>query len=371
MIYLDNAATTWPKPPEVIRAAADAMRSSGGNPGRGSHPLAEAAAELVYACRETAGRFFGAEPERVVFTSGATAALNVALRGLVPPGGHILYDSLCHNAVRRPILAMVREGAASADVYDASGGDGAVLSSLLSHLRPDTSAVVATHQSNICSKVLPIRRIGAICRAGGIPLIVDAAQSAGHIPIDVRRDGIAALAVPGHKGLYGPPGVGMLILGEGIVPRPLLYGGAGIRSLDAEMPESLPERLEAGTLPLPAIAGLCAGILWTSSRGVDAIRRRISALSRIFFSSLSASFTVHGSADGSVVSFTHRTLSPARIGAALAEEGICVRTGFHCAPDAHRALGTGPDGTVRVSFSAFNTEEDVERILNVLCRLDE
>ncbi|MBO7404027.1 MAG: aminotransferase class V-fold PLP-dependent enzyme, partial [Clostridia bacterium] len=154
-------------------------------------------------------------------------------------------------------------------------------------------------------------------------------------------------------------------------PRPLLYGGAGVRSLDTEMPQDLPERLEAGTLPLPAIAGLLAGIRWVEAHGIDAIRSRTAALAKSFTSALGARFTVHGPADGSVVSFTHRILSPAEIGTALAEEGICVRTGFHCAPDAHHTLGTGPDGSVRVSFSAWNTAADVERILNVLHRLDE
>ena len=371
MIYLDNAATTWPKPPAVIDAAAEAMLFSGGNPGRGSHPLAEAAAELAYTCRETAGRFFGASPDRVVFTSGATASLNIAIRGLVPPGGHILYDNLCHNAVRRPILAMVREGLAEAEQFDGSGDDDAILASLCAKIQSKTALIVATHQANICSKVLPIRKIGTLCKARGIPFVVDAAQSAGHIPIDLDRDGISALAVPGHKGLYGPQGVGLLVLGEGVFPPPLLYGGAGIRSLDAEMPEELPERLEAGTLPLPAIAGLLAGIRWVEGQGIDAIRSRTAALSEAFTSGLGARFTVHGPSDGSVVSFTHNILSPAEIGTALAEEGICVRTGFHCAPDAHRTLGTGPDGSVRVSFSAWNTAADVERILNVLHHLDE
>lgn len=370
MIYLDNAATTWPKPPAVIEAIDTAMRNAGGNPGRGSHPLADAAAEIVYACREAAGRFFGAGPERVIFTSGATASLNIAIRGLIPAGGHVLYDNFCHNAVRRPILAMQREGLITAEPFDASGEDRAVLQSITARIRPDTAAVVATHASNICSKVLPIRKIGALCRMHRIPLIVDAAQSAGILPIDLKKDGISALAVPGHKGLYGPQGVGLLVLGEGIVPRPLLYGGAGIRSLDAEMPDELPERLEAGTLPLPAIAGLLAGIRWTVAQGIDAIRLREAGLAGRFTAGLDDAYTLHGPSDGSVVGFTHRRLTPAAVGMRLAEEGICVRTGFHCAPDAHHTVGTGPDGCVRVSFSAFNTEEDVERILKVLCRLD-
>lgn len=370
MIYFDNAATTWPKPPEVIAATAEAMRSAGGNPGRGSHPLADAAAEIVYACREAAGRFFGAAPERVVFTSGATASLNVAIRGLIPAGGHVLYDNLCHNAVRRPLLAMQREGRIRAEQFDASGEEREILASFSEKICPETAAAVVTHASNICSKVLPIRKIGGLCRMHGIPLIVDAAQSAGVIPIDMQRDGIAALAVPGHKGLCGPQGVGLLVLGEGVVPRPLLIGGAGIRSLDEEMPEEIPERLEAGTLPLPAIAGLLAGIRWVGAQGIETIRRHESALAKCFAGGLGKCCMVFGPADGSVVGFTHRRLTPAAIGSMLAEEGVCVRTGFHCAPDAHRTLGTGKDGCVRVSFSAFNTEEEVGRILKILCRLD-
>ena len=369
MIYLDNAATTWPKPPAVIEAVAEAMRSCGGNPGRGSHPMADAAAQLVYACRSEAAEFFGADPSRTVITSGATASLNIAIRGLVPHGGHILCDNLCHNAVRRPVLSLVREGRAFAGQFDGSGSDDEILASIRANLRPDTALIIATHQSNVCSKVLPIRRIGRLCRERGILFVVDAAQSAGHFPIDMERDGISALAVPGHKGLYGPQGIGLLVLGEGVVPRPLIFGGAGIRSLEAGMPDELPERLEAGTLPLPAAAGLLAGMRWVRERGTETIRRHESSLARLFTGGLGGDFTLHGPADGSVVGFTHRHRTPAEIGNMLAEAGICVRTGFHCAPDACRTLGAGENGCVRVSFSAFSTEEDVERILKVLRRL--
>ncbi len=368
LVYLDHAATSWPKPPSVTDAVREAMIRAGGNPGRGAHPLADAAGELVYECRREAATLFDTRPELVIFTSGATASLNTAIRGLVPPRSHILCDNFCHNAVRRCVLALAAEGAACAGLYDASGTEEETLTSLEENLRPDTAVVVATHQSNICSETLPIERIARFCAERGLFLVVDAAQSGGRLPLSMKKLPRSAVCLPGHKGLCGPQGVGLLLLSEEMPVRPLLFGGAGIASRDPDMPEEYPERLEAGTLPVPAIAGLLAGMRCVRSVGVDTIRAAEETLSKEFVEGLDriGGFDIHGSTKGSVVSFTHPSLSPAEIGTALAERGICVRTGLHCAPVAHETLGTQREGTVRFSVGMSSTRSEVKEILKVL-----
>jgi len=363
MIYLDNAATSWPKPPAVIRKMNEAMEL--GNPGRGSHKLSSAAAKTVYGCREAAAELFGGDPERVVFTLNATHALNMAIKGLAKPGGHILIDSFAHNAAYRPVTALIKSGFCTADIYDVSGSDEEILTEIRGKLRPETCLVIATHQSNICSKVLPIERIGGFCRSLRIPFVVDGSQSAGHLPIDIRSMGISALCLPGHKGLMGPMGVGMLIPSPDAQFRTILEGGAGIHSLDPGMPELMPERLEPGTLPLPAIAGLSEGIRWVKNYGIGAAQEHCCMLAGIFYDRMK-DVTIHGDRQGSVISFSLEGSTPAEVGAYLNANGICVRTGFHCAPLAHRTLGTTENGTVRISFSPMNTTRDVIRTAEVL-----
>ncbi len=370
-VYLDHAATSWPKPKEVVRAAAQAVRNAGGNPGRGSHPLANAAGELLYTARAEAASFFEADPFRTVFTPGATYSLNMAVRGLAKKGCHILYDNFAHNALLRPIRALTDSGFCTADSVDALSDEG-LMTDLNAKLKPETRVVAVTHQSNICSRVLPLRKIGDFCRTHGLIFIVDAAQSTGRLPLSVEGEGISALCVPGHKGLCGYPGVGLLLLSRDSACDPLIFGGTGIRSEEPGMPEELPERLEPGTLPLPAIAALAQGIRLVRRTGLSAIERRERELSRRFTAGLKRlnSFRTAGPADGSVVSILHESRTPAEIGNMLALHGICVRTGLHCAPLAHATLGTGGSGTVRISFSRGNTEKDVERILNVLEDID-
>ena len=373
LVYLDHAATSWPKPDSVPDAVREAVLRAGGNPGRGSHPLSNAAAELLYEAREETASFFGGAPERTVFTPGATWSLNTAIRGLAPPGCRILYDNFSHNAVLRPVRAMTDTGFCTAGVYDASGDDGEIMAALRDSLTPDTAMVIATHQSNICSHILPIRKIGQFCREHGLIFVVDGAQTAGHLPISMEEDGIDALCLPGHKGLLGLPGAGILLLSGRFPCRPLAYGGAGILSLEPGMPEELPERLEPGTLPLPAIASVQAGIRTVRKYGIERISRWENALSRMFRAGLSSAgrYRTVGAAGGSVVSILHERLTPAQVGGALAERGICVRTGYHCAPLAHRTLGTARQGTVRISFGPSVRPTDIERILNVLNEIDE
>lgn len=366
-VYFDNAATSYPKPAAVVRAVTDAMRTAG-NPGRGSHRLAETAAELVYDCRADAAEMFGAEPERVVFTAGATHALNAAVKGLAEPGCHILIDNYAHNAALRPVAALASAGFAEYDVYDADGDEERVLANIVQKLRPTTRLLIATHQSNICSHILPIGSIGRLCREYGIHLIVDAAQSAGHLPVDLHSMNITALCVPGHKGLFGPMGVGMLISAPDVTYKTILEGGAGIHSLDAAMPEELPERLEAGTLPLPAIAGLLAGIRYVRQTGLQEICLHECTLTTVLTDCLReiSGVTLYGESVGSVVGFNVAGYSPAEVGAHLASRGICVRTGYHCAPLAHRTVGSFENGSVRVSVSHLNRMTEIDRLVNAV-----
>ncbi len=368
MIYLDNAATTFPKPEPVIRAVAEAMRKRGGNPGRGSHKLSTAASELVFDCRSAAADMFGANPENVVFTVNATHALNYAIKGLAEPGCHILIDNYAHNAAYRPVMALTNAGIAESDIYDASGEENEVLQNIESHLRPNTKIIIATHQSNICSRILPIEAIGKFCAEHHIHFIVDAAQSAGHLPIDVRRMNITSLCMPGHKGLFGPMGVGLLISGDDVRYHTIIEGGAGINSLDVAMPDELPERLEAGTIPLPAIAGLLAGINFVNRVGLEEIHVHECTLSAALIEMIgnSSGVTLYGDTNSSVIGFNLDGHSPAEAGEYLASHGICVRTGYHCAPLAHRTIGSFENGHIRAGFSYMNRMSDVNALARAI-----
>lgn len=367
IVYLDNAATTWPKPPSVITAVSDAIKNRSGNPGRGSHKLSAAAAEILFDARSLAGEMFGASPENVVFTLNATHALNLAIKGLARDNSHILIDNFAHNAAYRPSISLKNRGCIT-EQYDASGDTDKILSGIRAKIRPNTRMIIATHQSNICSKILPIAEIGVLCKQYGIYFIVDASQSAGHIPIDIAKMNITALCLPGHKGLYGPMGCGILITAPDISYDTILEGGAGIHSLDIGMPEELPERLEAGTVALPAIAGLSAGMSWVMRTGIETIHRQEESLAAYFTRKavMVNGLEIVGESGGSVISFNIANTLPSDIGAALNRNGICTRTGYHCAPLAHKTLGTLEHGTVRIGFSYRNRLSDIDALLDVL-----
>lgn len=373
IIYLDNAATTNPKPGCVLRAVEKAILHCSGNPGRGSHPIAARASELVFDTRETAAAMFGASAENVVFTPGATYALNYAIKGLSKAGCLILIDNYAHNASYRPCLSLAKNGVCRLKVYDASASDEETVNNVRRLIEDENTVVIATHHSNVSSKILPVRRIGEVCASAGCKFIVDAAQSAGHIPIDLQKDNITALCIPSHKGLYGISGAGLLISARDARYRTTIEGGAGISSLDEDMPDILPERLEAGTLPLPAIASIKAGAEFVSSIGTSTISGYESRLARRFMNGISKKdrIRVHGDCGGSVISFTVDGITPAEVGEWLADRGICVRTGYHCAPLAHRTLGTYASGSVRIGLSYFNTSDEIDRTvyaLDLLCR---
>ena len=373
MIYFDNAATTYPKPPAVVNAVSFCMNEYGGNPGRGSHRLAMLAAECVYNCRVKAADMFGCEdPSNVVFTLNTTYALNSAIKSIARPGDHFLMGNFEHNSVRRPIERLADDGIIAYEVFDVRGTAETVVHRLEKLVRPATRAIVCAHVSNICNAKAPIREIGEFCRRRGIAFIVDAAQSAGILDIDLRRDPVDFLCVPGHKGLYGPQGCGVMVV-SGRFPtlKTLVEGGSGIHSMDPEMPSDLPERFEAGTLPTPAIAGLSEGINFVQKLGARAIHEHECALWKRLFTDLRSmkSVRVYEDTPGAILLFNVDGFSPAQIAAELNRAGICVRAGLHCAPLAHKTLGTGDNGAVRVSFGIMNTAPETERFADALYRI--
>ncbi|MBR6728205.1 MAG: aminotransferase class V-fold PLP-dependent enzyme [Clostridia bacterium] len=370
MIYLDNAATTFPKPRRVVEEVKRCIHRYCGNPGRGSHALALAAAEHIYTCRELLSELLGVgSPERVIFVQNTTHALNFAIKGALVSGDHVLYSEIEHNAVRRPILALCEQGRITADSFPVLGlSTESLLREIEQRITPSTRAVICTHASNICSAVLPIAEIGAICRQHGLLLIVDAAQSAGILPIDMTAMHIDALAIPGHKALYGIQGCGALLLGERLSPAPLMEGGSGVDSLSAGMPADPPERYEAGTLPTPAIVALAEGIRSLDGQLpeiaqreqmlISAARERLSALPDIELYAADL--------PGSVLLFNRRGVPAAETGRLLAQHGICVRAGLHCAPMAHKALGTPEGGAVRISVGRYNTLAHMDALWKAL-----
>ncbi len=364
MIYLDNAATTLIKPLPV-RQAMDRALLCMASPGRGSHPPAMLAAETVYDCRCAAAELFRVpEPEQVVFTMNATHALNIAIRSLAGPGTRTVISGYEHNSVTRPLAelgAEVRE--ARGRLFDAR----AVLEDF-ERLLPGAELAVCTHVSNVFGFVLPIYEIARLCRERGVPLIVDASQSAGVLELDMARLGAAFVAMPGHKALFGPQGTGLLLCGAR--GKPLMQGGSGSDSIAQHMPDYLPDRLEAGTHNVCGIAGLLAGLQYVRDKGTENILRQERELLTLAIEELTGSglelFTGAPEAQCGVLSLRSRRLDCESVAEALAAEGICVRSGLHCAPAAHRSAGTLKTGTVRLSFSPFVTADQVRTACGVL-----
>jgi cysteine desulfurase family protein len=370
MIYLDYAATSWPKPPEVLRAMAAFLEQAGGNPGRSGHRLSIAAGRMVYEAREAvADLFHVADPQRVILTANATHALNLALRGSLHPGDRVVTTGVEHNAVMRPLRALEREGVLLAVVPGAPDGS-LDLEAMRRALVAGARLVVATHANNVTGTILPIPEIAALTRAAGALLLVDAAQTAGTVPIDLPASGIDLLAFTGHKGLCGPPGTGGLVLGdrvEAAALAPLVRGGTGSRSESEEQPEDLPDKFEGGTPNGVGIAGLGAGVRFVRDRGLETIRAHEVALTAMLLDGLRdiPDVRVYGPTDPqrrtAAVSFTATGRQVSELGLRLDEEyGVLCRVGLHCAPAAHRTIGTFPSGTVRLAPGLFTTREEVE-----------
>ena len=365
MIYLDSAATSLIKPLSVGREMLRAMQCCA-SPGRGGHAPSMLAAEAVFRCRETAARLFHVpEPERIVLTMNATHGLNLAIRSLVKPGTRVLISGYEHNSVTRPLHLLGAEiHIAASPLFDPE----AALAAFRTHIR-EADVVICTHVSNVFGFILPIDDIAALCREQRVPLIVDASQSAGILNVDFTRLGAAFVAMPGHKGLLGPQGTGLLLCGA--EAEPLLAGGSGSDSLEQSMPACLPDRLEAGTHNVPGAAGLTAGMNYVLERGTDSIAAHEQALLASLIDALSALdgvelFAGDPGTQSGVLSFRLRTMDCEEAAQRLAEYGVCVRSGLHCAPTAHRSAGTLETGTVRLSLSPFTTARETQGFCSVL-----
>ena len=361
MIYLDSAATSLYKPSGVAAAVAGAINAMA-SPGRGSHTPAMRAAECCYLCRERIAELFHVpRVENVVFTFNATHGLNIAIRSVVRPGARVLISGWEHNAVTRPLHAL----GATELVIDTPLFDPAAFLREAEANLPRADAVVCTHVSNVFGYILPVEGLARLCRRYGKPLIVDASQSAGVLGLDFAALGADFVAMPGHKGLLGPQGTGVLLCKNDA--RPLLYGGSGSESVDQDMPAFLPDRLEAGTHNVAGIAGLSAGVAWILGKGLDTVRaieqERLRALAAAL-SGIEGLRLFYAPGDGvqaGVLSVLPEGLDCEALGEALNEYGVCVRTGLHCAPLAHKSAGTLATGTVRFSVSPFNTRAQIDR----------
>lgn len=368
MIYLDSAATTLQKPGTVASAVARAI-SHYASPGRGGYPAAMGAGDLLYQCRERASELFGVpDPAQVALTTSATHGLNIAIRTLVEPGSIVLISGYEHNAVTRMLHAIpkVRIKIAEGNLFDAQG----VYDGFERAMSEEVDVVICNHVSNVFGFILPVERIARLCRERGKPLIVDASQSAGMLPVSLADWGAAFVAMPGHKGLYGPQGTGLLLCG--MEPNPLLYGGTGSASISQEMPGFLPDRLEAGTQNVCGAAGLLEGMNFVSKIGVTRIGRHERRLCRHMIEALRnvpGIRVFEGEPQSGVFSFLLDGKDCETVGDLLGKRGIAVRAGLHCAPLAHRSAGTLESGTVRISFSAFNSLEETEKAAGQIRRI--
>ena len=373
MIYLDSAATSYHKPAAVRHAVLRALTTMT-SPGRGGYPSAMEAADTLYACRCALGDLFGVEdPANVVFTSSATHGLNIALKTLVGPGDRVVISGFEHNAVTRPLRAIGAETVVAASpLFDPDAAVEAYRRAL-----PGAKAAVCCHVSNVFGYVLPVERIAALCREEGVPLVIDAAQSAGVLPLDMRELGAAFTAMPGHKGLLGPQGTGVLLCASDAV-LPLLEGGTGSLGESEEMPEFLPDRLEAGTHNVPGIAGLLAGVSWLQRQEPGAVRTHETALRHRLANALRGRRDLRlfeaeeDACQTGVLSVVTDGLDGEEAARQLGEAGIAVRAGLHCAPLAHRSAGTFDTGTLRLSVSPFTTEREIDaaaaRVIEILER---
>ncbi|MEM1484205.1 aminotransferase class V-fold PLP-dependent enzyme [Oscillospiraceae bacterium PP1C4] len=377
-IYLDHAATSFPKPPEVARQMLYYMENVGCNINRGGYQAAYNAAELVLDTRERLCALFGfSNPRNVIFTSSVTASLNFILKGFLRGGDHVLVSAMEHNAVIRP-LVQLQDCGVSFDRIPCNEQGELLLDAVEPLIRPETKAIVMTHASNVCGTILPVEQVGAICQKHRLKLIVDCAQTAGVESIAMEKMHIDALAFTGHKGLLGPQGIGGFVVTDELAAQmtPLISGGTGSFSHLEAMPEQLPDRFEAGTPNLPAIYGLNAALCYLEAYGIDRIRAQEQSLTERFIRQLSDydKIRVVGVSDPrkrtAVVSLDFLSSDNAEIAFRLdSEYGIMTRCGLHCAPNAHKTLHTYPQGTVRFSFGHFNTEEEMDDTITAIDKI--
>jgi cysteine desulfurase/selenocysteine lyase len=379
MIYFDNAATSWPKPPQVAESMTYFLNQVGANPGRSGHRLSVEAGRIVYGAREAVATLFNApDPLRVVFGHNVTEALNLALRGLLRPGDHVVTSSMEHNSTMRPLRALQREGV-QVTVVPCSPEGTLDPADVETALQPNTVMIALNHASNVVGTLLPVADVGRIARQNELLLLLDAAQTGGALPIDMQAEGIDLLGFTGHKSLYGPMGTGGLIIGDRVdVGRftPLKQGGTGSRSEYEEQPDFLPDMCESGTPNAVGLAGLAAGASWVRERGVEKVRTHERELTRRLLDGLRAirGVIVYGTGDAerqtATISFNLIGKEPSEVGLRLDEEHqIMCRVGLHCAPAAHKTIGSFPTGTVRFGLGAFSTAAEVDTALAAVEKL--
>lgn len=376
MIYFDNAATTWPKPSTVVSAMTEFMNEIGANPGRSGHHLSVKAGRIVLNARENIATLLNVkDPMRVVFGMNATEALNLGIRGLLKRGDHVITGSMEHNSVMRPLREIEREGVEVTVVPFSKEGFLAP-ENIDEAIKKNTKLIVLNQASNIVGSILPTREVGKIARENEILYMIDSAQTAGCIPMDMEADCIDLLAFTGHKSLFGPQGTGGLVIGEKVdikKLRPLKSGGTGSKSEFELQPDFLPDKYESGTMNTVGLAGLAAGVRFVLDETVEKIRKKEMELTRKFLEGASeiSNLTLYGGCDEktqtSTVSFNIKDISPSKVGLILDEEyDISCRVGLHCAPSAHKTIGTFPDGTVRFGFGYFNTLTEIDHALQAL-----
>ncbi|ADO84430.1 aminotransferase class V-fold PLP-dependent enzyme [Ilyobacter polytropus] len=373
MSYFDNAATSYPKPDEVYSVLIETMRNKGGNPGRGSHRMAIEAFRAVYETRVKLAKLFNIDdPLRIAFTQNATMSLNFAIKGVLEKGDHVITTSLEHNSVLRPLFSMEEQKKIDLTIVEADYQGLISLDDIEKSIQENTKAIVITHASNLTGTIIPIEKIGEIAKKHGILLIVDASQSAGILEIDVNKMNIDILCFTGHKSLFGPQGTGGIYLRKGVEIKPLMEGGSGSHSKLKRQPQEMPDLLECGTLNAPGIAALGAGVDFILKTGMENIRKHEDEITEVFIKGVKGieGVRVYGPETGKrtpVVALNIGDIDPAELSAILDEEyDIAVRPGMHCAPLAHKSIGTYETGAVRFSFGYFNTSKEITEAITAV-----
>lgn len=375
MIYLDNAATTSPKPSSVISAVDGALRRYSANPGRSGHEASVMTSQAVYRVRENIAEFFQLpQEENVIFTNNCTAALNTVIKGILHKGDHAVISSMEHNSVLRPLEQLKQSGMITYSIAEIGDDDEETIDAFRRAINSQTRLIICTHASNVFGTILPVRRLCALAHSYGILFCLDAAQSAGVLPISIIEDGYDYVCCAGHKGLYGPMGTGILLINSEVLPEPLTAGGSGSESANASMPDYLPDRLESGTLNVTGIIGLSAGVDFVRRQGIERIYHKEIEHIRFLHSRLSGIkkikiYTPHPDKKPSapVMSFSVEGVDSETVAEYLSRKHhIAVRAGLHCAPLAHRHMGTQQQGTVRVAPSVFTTHQEMQFFVNAM-----
>lgn len=376
MIYFDNAATTYPKPASVIRAVDDVLRNLSFNSGRGGYRQSIQASEMIYSARECVADFFNAEPENIIFTKNCTESLNIAIKGSVKRGEHIIISSLEHNSVSRVAEKLRKDGIITYDIADFSYDDDTVINNFENLIKNNTSLIVCTHSSNAFGVSFPIRKIGRLCKKHSLRFIVDGAQGAGVADIDMKRDNIDILCAPGHKCLMGVMGTGIMAVSKNVMVDELLQGGTGSGSLSLSQPDFSPDKFEAGTLNNAGIMSVKKGIDYINYHGRENIYNHELSLCRYLYNeldninkvSLYTPYPEYGKTMP-IISFNISDYPSEKTASLLASKGICTRAGYHCTPLAHKHFGTFDTGTVRLSLGVFNVKKECTSFIDVVKKL--